>query len=1032
MWFISSTKRDYLIDVEKNQIYLHGVRNVEYKIFCFLKIKLKKLIILKYNHVKNPGRENIDSRLRLYLNFIIGLLFICIIIFSDDNIIGESGQENISYQDGWKSNNFNITIFMNVSLEDIDTIQLEVNSTKLDKGEITTWNEWILSTEWNNSCPFFYNFSGESGYAYRFRMRANTTTVPQWRDWIYATNTEEEINTTKIDTTNPVKGKIINIPVTNNNTKLNITLTDWYDLESDIINFKYQITNQTDIVVDWIILEGNVSEIEDNSTIFGDGIYYFNVSALNGANSWSEIMISKPIILYTQKPVCNIWYHDGWQNNSLNITIYLNIYGKYIKTIQLEMSSTKLENGELLNWDDWKLQKEWNNNLPPYYNFTGNNSYAYKFRIRAINSIVTNWSDYRYATNAKLEINITKIDIIKPIKGKISGAPITDENKRLSVILSKWYDLESDIINIKYQITNQTGVVIDWIISPGNNSEIIDNSRIFGDGIYYFNISVQNGAKLWSDIDISNAIKIYSELPICKVNYTNSWQNNKLRFYIRISVIGEYISTTELWINSTLEKGNLLIWSGWTNLTDWVDSRQIPEYYLFNDGQNGFAYQFRIRANNSISNKFGKWSSEITNINILRLDITPPVDGIVQTPLETNDRTLITAEISGFSDEESDIVEYQYKIMDKIDNEVRGWTTTNSTVEASGLSLENGESYFLHIRGKNGAGNWSNIIQSTMIIYTQLPDLTFRSAKDFYFEKKSEDEEDANYIIPETEIRVGDSLSIWVGVHNIGKGSASDVSVKINLITQNGTIPIGTAVIDFIGAGESNVTEFFWNVTDIENGTYSIKIEADYVKLINEENEQNNEIEKTISIKPKIELIVEEDSYLWIYALFGILLLVCIGEYFFINKYIKARAYDSSVIEDVFMLYKDGRLILHETRRLRPEVDEDVIGSMLTAVQEFVGDALSDEQFGTLGKLEYGKLQILINSGTYLIIAAISSGEPPKSMRDLINKTIIYIEEKYSEVLEDWDGVAADLSPTKKIIRETIISGKPIKKEKSK
>src|SRR5437016_1800872 len=44
-----------------------------------------------------------------------------------------------------------------------------------------------------------------------------------------------------------------------------------------------------------------------------------------------------------------------------------------------------------------------------------------------------------------------------------------------------------------------------------------------------------------------------------------------------------------------------------------------------------------------------------------------------------------------------------------------------------------------------------------------------------------------------------------------------------------------------------------------------------------------------------------------------------------------------AIIEDVFLLnHRDGILIKHETRRLRPNVDTDILTGMLTAVQQFV------------------------------------------------------------------------------------------------
>ena len=963
--------------------------------------------------LKFLGSEKIGLGQRSSLYFIVTLFIIFLFVFLQNSAKSEEENEEISYPDKWQNNNLKITIFMNVSLVNLDVTQLEINSSKLDNGDFTSWSGWTFKSEWKQICPFFYNFTGNNGYAYQFRLRANTTTIPVWRPYIYAKNILSEINITLIDTTDVTIGKVNSLKTSNNNTKLNVTLMNWYDVESDIKRFQYQITNKTDIVQDWTIHEGNISDLVEDDISFGDGVYYLNISAQNGAGSWSDIVMSGPIIIYNNTPKCKIHYFDDWQNDNLEIILIIDIYGDFIDSIQLEVNSSEIKNKEFVEWSDWEQQKEWNGLNSIYYNYFAEQNHAYKFRIRANNLIVSDWSHWCYAINPNKEINTTKIDTTKAEKGLVTSLPITNDNTKLNVELTNWFDENSDIVNFQYQITNQTDAVIDWTIYNGNVSNIVDNSRIFGDGIYYFNVSAQNGAGLWSDISISNPIKLFTKLPVCEIEYLDGWENTKLNFTILPKVKGEYIYNIQLEVNRTLEKGNFNLWSEWTVLEEW--KIKAPAYYFYDKGKNGFSYQFRIRANNSISNKYGKWSSDVKKIATINIDISKPMKGNFETPSMTNNGTMLSGKISGFSDPESGIAEYRYKIMDKIGNEVRGWTKTNTTLNALGLSLENGGSFFIHIRARNGAGNWSEIVTSNMINYTQLPDLTFISVSDFYFKKGTE-------YLPETEIRVGESLIIVVNVHNIGKGDAREIGININLIGEE-TIPIGHDIIEFIAFNNSTSIEIPWNITDIINNTYTIKIQIDDSNLIVEEDENNNQIEKSILIKPKIIIQKEEKSYFWVTLLFVLLIGGCIGEYIFISYKKSIVVYDSSVIEDVFMLYKDGRLILHETRRLRPEVDEDVIGSMLTAVQEFVGDAFDVEESGTFG-VEYGSLQILYNGGKYIIITAILSGNPPEGMREKIDETVKLIEEKYEDVLENWDGVVGTLSKTKNIIRENIIAGK--------
>src|SRR5207237_1780022 len=77
-----------------------------------------------------------------------------------------------------------------------------------------------------------------------------------------------------------------------------------------------------------------------------------------------------------------------------------------------------------------------------------------------------------------------------------------------------------------------------------------------------------------------------------------------------------------------------------------------------------------------------------------------------------------------------------------------------------------------------------------------------------------------------------------------------------------------------------------------------------------------------------------------------------------------------AIIEDVFLLnHRDGILIKHETRRLRPNVDTDILTGMLTAVQQFVKDALRGDDYADLNEMTVGHMHILIGRGNWLVLA---------------------------------------------------------------
>jgi hypothetical protein len=140
-----------------------------------------------------------------------------------------------------------------------------------------------------------------------------------------------------------------------------------------------------------------------------------------------------------------------------------------------------------------------------------------------------------------------------------------------------------------------------------------------------------------------------------------------------------------------------------------------------------------------------------------------------------------------------------------------------------------------------------------------------------------------------------------------------------------------------------------------------------------------------------------------------------------IRRYIKkeqSKLEKSFTVEDVFLIYKDGRLIAHNTRRLKPDVDKDILTGMLTAVQNFVKESFQKDEAGVLDEMHYGNLRILIENGPYANMAVVVSGEEPRDMRDKMRRILKDIHHMYGDYLGRWDGDTTALEECKKIIGE--------------
>lgn len=167
---------------------------------------------------------------------------------------------------------------------------------------------------------------------------------------------------------------------------------------------------------------------------------------------------------------------------------------------------------------------------------------------------------------------------------------------------------------------------------------------------------------------------------------------------------------------------------------------------------------------------------------------------------------------------------------------------------------------------------------------------------------------------------------------------------------------------------------------------------------------------------------------------------VCIGEstvadcskpYFPIQKALE-KLTDNTIFQneefvyfnEIFLISKIGLLISHVSRTHSEGLDEDILGSMLTAVQDFVkdsfGDTGSENEKGGLGKLEYQNTKIFIEHGDLVYMAVVTSGKEHPDMKQEIRRTLSEIETNYFDTLSNWDGDIDSLTGTVGILKKAV------------
>lgn len=124
-------------------------------------------------------------------------------------------------------------------------------------------------------------------------------------------------------------------------------------------------------------------------------------------------------------------------------------------------------------------------------------------------------------------------------------------------------------------------------------------------------------------------------------------------------------------------------------------------------------------------------------------------------------------------------------------------------------------------------------------------------------------------------------------------------------------------------------------------------------------------------------------------------------------------------IDDVFLIAKDGRLIVHNTRRMRADRDEDILSGMLTAIMAFLRDQ-DPEENGELKQFQVGGKTTLLERGTHVYLSAVYSGRVPGWAGKDLHRFVSDLEAKFGDAFEEWSGSPEDLHDVKEYMRRFV------------
>jgi uncharacterized repeat protein (TIGR01451 family) len=266
-----------------------------------------------------------------------------------------------------------------------------------------------------------------------------------------------------------------------------------------------------------------------------------------------------------------------------------------------------------------------------------------------------------------------------------------------------------------------------------------------------------------------------------------------------------------------------------------------------------------------------------------------------------------------------------------------------------------------------------------------------------------------------------DPSSNWHGTEYVSfraedsTGALIEDTINVTVRPVN-DLPIIAAIPEQSGkAGTSWTLDLTQYLSDVDNDLNEMTISTDspYVTVLGHvllfeypEGVENEVVTLTVndgedSSSATIAVILEgskEESTPWILFILPLIIAGLLVSVFMLKKKKKP------IIDEVFLIYQDGCLIAHATRRLKPYYDETVLAAMLTAIQDFVKDSFRDQSMWGLNRVSFGEQEIAIERGDKVILAVVYLGESMETISVKMKKIVKKVEEKYKDILEDWDG----------------------------
>jgi hypothetical protein len=138
------------------------------------------------------------------------------------------------------------------------------------------------------------------------------------------------------------------------------------------------------------------------------------------------------------------------------------------------------------------------------------------------------------------------------------------------------------------------------------------------------------------------------------------------------------------------------------------------------------------------------------------------------------------------------------------------------------------------------------------------------------------------------------------------------------------------------------------------------------------------------------------------------------------RHFVEFKIKRSPTVEDIFLVYEDGILIKHYSKKMRKFADDDVVTSMLSAIQSFAADSFEDKSNWELREITFQGRRILIEKARKFQIYIIFDGDSNEDLKHAIKRAADSIAREYEEPLKDWDGDPSHFDSAEKNFAELL------------